>query len=205
MQLQKLLLSLIITSSALYAMESEHKKEAQTEEVKKERVAAIAHHIESYKKERDHASLTAMLAGNKELLLPGDNVEDQVLKTTKFFGSKNYTTKVFVKGDRPIGFITYQKEVSSNWFLKWIVGSPGAIQLFNVLEEHRRQGIGAALLNDALADMKRNDFDAVILQTKVANTSARALYEKHGFALGVPVAPGISDCFYRCKLVNSKL
>lgn len=151
--------------------------------------------------EDDHASLRAMIADNQDLLLPGDDLEGQVLSTAKFFGSKNYITKVFVKDDKPIGFITYQKEVLSlNWFLRWFVGSPGVIQLFNVLEEYRRQGIGTALLENALVDMKKNGFDAVFLQTKVANASARAIYEKNGFALMMPVAAGTTDCFYKRKL-----
>jgi len=160
-----------------------------------------AHTIRLYKQD-DHAVLRIMLENNKDLLLPGDTVEDQILKTTKFFGSKNYTTKVCVKDDTPIGFITYQKEVSTNWFTRWFLGSPGCIQLFNVLKEHRRQGIGAALLKDALVDMQEHGFDSVTLQTKVANGAARALYEKHGFVLSGPTMPAISDCLYTCKLVH---
>ncbi len=149
--------------------------------------------------ENDRACLNAMLAGNKELLLPGDNLEEQVAKTTKFFGSKNYTTKVFVKDDIPVGFITYQKKVQGNWLIRWITGSLGVIQLFNVHEEHRRNGIGTALFNAALADMEKNDFKAVMLQTKVTNTTARSFYEKKGFTL---LVSSFSDCFYKRKLLN---
>lgn len=157
--------------------------------------------------EDDFAILSAMVASNEDLLVPeGDNLEDRVLKTLKFFGSKNYITKVFVKDDKLVGFITYQKEVPSlNWLLKWFIGSPGVIQLLNVHEEYRRQGIGAALLHDALEYMKTHRFDTVLLQTKVANASARVLYEKNGFVLLFPIALGESDCWYKCKLVNPKI
>lgn len=150
--------------------------------------------------EVDRPILRAMIAGNQDLLLPGADLESQVLATEKFFGSKQYTTKVYVIDEKPIGFITYQKDVSVHWILKWIIGSPGCIQLFNVDSNHRRKGIGAALLNDALADMKSKGFDAVILQTKVANSPARALYEKHGFVLSSPIAPGATDCLYKYSI-----
>ena len=48
--------------------------------------------------ENDRACLkNAMLAGNKELLLPGDNLEEQVAKTTKFFGRKIILLKYLLK------------------------------------------------------------------------------------------------------------
>lgn len=150
--------------------------------------------------ESDHPTLREMIASNEDLLFPGTNLESRISATAKFFGSNNYTTRVSIKNEKPVGFITYQKEVSVPWFIRWILGSPGAIQLFNVDKGHRRQGIGAALINDALIDMKSKGFDAVIVQTKVANIPARAVYEKHGFILFSPVAPGATDCFYKLKI-----
>ncbi len=44
--------------------------------------------------------------------------------------------------------------------------------------EHRREGIGALLLETALAAHPEADF---YLEVRVSNTAARALYEKHGF------------------------
>ena len=44
--------------------------------------------------------------------------------------------------------------------------------------EHRREGIGAMLLQTALAAHPEADF---YLEVRVSNTAARALYEKHGF------------------------
>lgn len=147
--------------------------------------------------EEDEPTLRAMVAGNEELLLPGNTLAERVLATAKFFGSKNYTTKVYVHDEKPVGFITYQKEVTTPWLLKWLLGSPGFIQIFNVDQEHRRHGIGAALMKVALEDMKSKGFDSVMLQTKVANSPARAFYEKHDFKLLFPVAPGMTDCFYK--------
>ncbi|CAN5124357.1 hypothetical protein BH09DEP1_BH09DEP1_2740 [soil metagenome] len=155
-----------------------------------------ANEIRLFQKE-DEPTLRAMIAGNEDLLLPGATLEARVLATAKFFGSKNYTTKVYVHEEKPVGFITYQKEVTVSWFLKWLLGSPGCIQLCNIDQEHRRLGIGAVLIKDALADMKSNGFDTVILQTKVANKAARAFYEKHGFKLSTPAADGVEDCFYK--------
>ena len=147
--------------------------------------------------EEDKPTLCAMIEGNEDLLLPGNTLAERVLATAKFFGSKNYTTKVYVHDEKPVGFITYQKEVTTPWLLKWLLGSPGCIQIFNVDQEHRRHGIGASLMKDALLDMKSKGFDSVILQTKVDNSPARGFYEKHDFKLSSPVAPGITDCLYK--------
>ncbi len=169
------------------------------------------HEIRLYK-ESDHAVLRDMLANNKELLLPGNDVSIQVAKTEKYLNSKNYTTKVCVKNNKPVGFITYVKEGVVVPFFdmndmknfdpnKTVLN--GAIQLFNVLEEHRCQGIGTALLTNALEDMKSKKIKVVIVQTKVGNAASRSLYEKAGFTLLVPIGPHVSpllDCIYR--LVN---
>ncbi len=157
-------------------------------------------HIVRLYQEGDYSFLRGMTAGNQELLLPGDTVEEQILKSEKFFGSKNYTTIVCVKDGKQIGFITYQKEPSSNWFAKKMLGSPGVIQLLNVSKEYRRQGVGAALLTYALEDMRYKGFDTVMVQTRVANNASRALYEKHGFMILFPVTPAVTDCFYKCTL-----
>lgn len=170
--------------------------------------ASYGNEIRLYQ-ESDHAALRAMLANNEELLVPGNDVSVQVAETEKFFNSKNYTTKVYVKNDKPVGFITYSKEGVMAPFIEDMKSynpnkvesvPQGVVQLFNVLEEHRCQGIGTSLLTHALEDMKSKKIKVVIVQTKVANVSARSLYEKAGFALMFPVAPFVSDCFYR--LVN---
>ena len=154
--------------------------------------------------EDDRAILREMIKGNEDLLFPGTDFQElRVSATEKFFGSKSYTTKVCVENEQPIGFITYQKEITISWFLRWIAGSPGFIQLFNVDEQHRRQGIGSVLIKDALADMKDKGFDSVRLQTKVANNPARTFYEKHGFMLLFPVAPGATDCLYKLTFAMS--
>lgn len=50
-----------------------------------------------------------------------------------------------------------------------------------VRPEHRRRGLGAALLSSALAGGKQIGARLVILEVRASNHPARALYERHGF------------------------
>ena len=47
---------------------------------------------------------------------------------------------------------------------------------------YRRQGIGAALVSEMLERAKKMGMESVLLEVRESNTSAKALYEMHGFA-----------------------
>lgn len=160
--------------------------------------AILGDEIRIYK-DSDYPYLKEMICNNPELLLPGNDHQQQVEATAKFFGSKNYTTLVDVIDEKPVGFITYQKALSTWWLIRWITRSGGAFQLLSVEKEYQRRGIGNKLIQAAIADMKTQGFQSITLQTKTANTAARALYEKNGFTLAMG-APGMDDCFYKRAL-----
>lgn len=161
--------------------------------------------------EKDHTILCNMIANNEELLVPGNDFDTRIAETVKFLGSNNYTTQVYIKNDELVGFITYTKEGYVAPFIdmkNYDSKKPtsilhGAIQLLAVQEKYYRQGIGKALVKVALEDMKCKKVEAVILQTKVKNSAARSLYEKFGFELMFPVAPTVSDCFYRLLFLGN--
>lgn len=152
-----------------------------------------AHEIRLYK-DTDQATLRAVLMKNEDLLLPGPDFNTRVAETEKYFKSNNYITKVCIKDGKPVGFITYVKDgyLAPGFNILY-----GCIQLLAVVEKYYRQGIGKALVEVALEDMKHKKIQEVIVMTKVKNIASRALYEKLGFQILFPIAPFAEDCFYR--------
>jgi [ribosomal protein S18]-alanine N-acetyltransferase len=61
-----------------------------------------------------------------------------------------------------------------------------------VSPEFRRRGVGEALLAAGLAIFRRSRMEEVFLEVRESNTSARALYARHGFR---PV--GQRSAYYR--------
>jgi ribosomal-protein-alanine N-acetyltransferase len=68
----------------------------------------------------------------------------------------------------------------------------GEVLNLAVAPEFRRRGIGGALLQAGLAAFRRTQVDEVFLEVRESNTSARALYARHGFR---PV--GQRSAYYR--------
>lgn len=59
----------------------------------------------------------------------------------------------------------------------------GAINNVGVLPEYRRNGIADKLLSELISYSKNNGISIITLEVRTSNTSAIALYEKHGFSL----------------------
>jgi len=68
----------------------------------------------------------------------------------------------------------------------------GEVLNLAVAPEFRRRGVGEALLEAGLAAFRRSRVDEVFLEVRESNTSARALYARHGFR---PV--GQRSAYYR--------
>lgn len=68
----------------------------------------------------------------------------------------------------------------------------GEVLNLAVAPEFRRRGVGEALLEAGLAAFRRGRVDEVFLEVRESNTSARALYARHGFR---PV--GQRSAYYR--------
>jgi [ribosomal protein S18]-alanine N-acetyltransferase len=71
-------------------------------------------------------------------------------------------------------------------------GGMGEVLNLAVVPEFRRRGIGEALLEAGLALFRRSGVEEVFLEVRESNTSARALYARHGFR---PV--GQRSAYYR--------
>jgi ribosomal protein S18 acetylase RimI-like enzyme len=80
----------------------------------------------------------------------------------------------------------------------------GHIVTIDVLEAHRRTGVGSALLRRAEARMKRRGVGEVWLETATDNEAAIAFWEKHGYRSRGRLAnyyPDGVDAFAMCKLL----
>lgn len=71
-------------------------------------------------------------------------------------------------------------------------GDEGAIANVAVSPAWRRRGCADALLTALLTHAARRELSRLTLEVRVSNTAARALYEKHGFAV-----VGMRPRFYR--------
>jgi ribosomal-protein-alanine N-acetyltransferase len=68
----------------------------------------------------------------------------------------------------------------------------GEVLNLAVSPDYRRRGVGEALLGAGLATFRRSRIEEVFLEVRESNTSARALYARHGFR---PV--GQRSAYYR--------
>jgi ribosomal protein S18 acetylase RimI-like enzyme len=79
---------------------------------------------------------------------------------------------------KAVGFVQMMPKLSSTSMRRdWVVND-----LF-VAEQHRRQGIATALMNESLAFAKRTGAAKMSLKTQADNAAARALYEREGWEL----------------------
>ena len=69
----------------------------------------------------------------------------------------------------------------AGFILAELAPDEGHIITLDVLEDHRRQGIGSLLLNAAETEMISRGGQRMILETATANKAAIALWEKHGY------------------------
>jgi len=68
------------------------------------------------------------------------------------------------------------------YVVAWHVLDEGEIGNLAVHDSARRQGIGARLLEGAIAAVRASDVDSLYLEVRDSNAAARALYASRGFA-----------------------
>jgi ribosomal-protein-alanine N-acetyltransferase len=67
------------------------------------------------------------------------------------------------------------------YVVAWLVGDEAEVANLAVAPEWRGQGVGAALLDAALAEMRRGGAHVAHLEVRDSNMPARALYGSRGF------------------------
>ena len=68
------------------------------------------------------------------------------------------------------------------YVVAWFVLDEGEIGNLAVHASARRQGVGARLLDGAIAKVRGSDVDSLYLEVRDSNAAARALYASRGFA-----------------------
>ena len=85
------------------------------------------------------------------------------------------------EGDAAVGCISFGKPVSVSG-LKELPAGCGEIRSLYILPEYMRRGYGKALLHDAELALRIQGFSHCSLYVLEQNLSARAFYEKNGYA-----------------------
>jgi ribosomal-protein-alanine N-acetyltransferase len=67
------------------------------------------------------------------------------------------------------------------YIVAWFVLDEGEIGNLAVADEARRNGVGARLLDGAIAAVRTAGVDALYLEVRDSNAAARALYASRGF------------------------
>jgi ribosomal-protein-alanine N-acetyltransferase len=67
------------------------------------------------------------------------------------------------------------------YVVAWFVLDEGEIGNLAVASEARREGVGARLLDGAIAAVRKSDVDTLYLEVRDSNAAARALYASRGF------------------------
>ncbi len=119
-----------------------------------------------------------------------------------------YEIKLYFKNDYMIGVIVYDKKAYQSSLRIDITKKHtpyqefkcGEIAFLTVRDEYHRQGVGTALLQEALNDMKKNGIEVAQMYTFVNDIAARSLFEKNGFSLAMPVEDRARLCYYHMPL-----
>ncbi len=93
---------------------------------------------------------------------------------------------VLLAGDPPAGFALFRIRPSL-----WAKAGDAYLEELYVAPEHRRQGIGRALLETSIEAARKAGANHFELTTGETDTEARTLYESHGFTNheGAPDGP----------------
>jgi ribosomal-protein-alanine N-acetyltransferase len=110
---------------------------------------------------------------------------DAVLEIERAAFGDPWSRSAFVDliGDPRVAFLV--ADVAGDvrgYIVAWHVLDEGEIGNLAVHDSARRQGIGARLLDGAIAAVRASDVDSLYLEVRDSNAAARALYASRGFA-----------------------
>ena len=87
--------------------------------------------------------------------------------------------------DNPLVWFVVAEEPGTarlaGYIVAWFVADEAEIANLAVAQDVRRRGVGALLLDGALAESERRGARAVFLEVRQSNAAARALYRSRGF------------------------
>ena len=86
-------------------------------------------------------------------------------------------------GGKHVGYIMCKTEFGFSNFKKLGFVKKGHVVSIAVVEEHRRKGIGNALVEESVNGVNLRKCDEFYLEVRCSNTDAVRLYEKMGFVI----------------------
>lgn len=86
-------------------------------------------------------------------------------------------------GRKLVGYIMCKTEYGFSNFKKLGFVKKGHVVSVAVLSEHRKKGIGRALIEEAIAGVKIKKSDELYLEVRCSNSEAIKIYEKLGFVI----------------------
>lgn len=86
-------------------------------------------------------------------------------------------------GGKSVGYIMCKTEFGFSNFKKLGFVKKGHVVSIAVVEEHRKKGIGNALVEESVNGIQLRKCDEFYLEVRCSNTDAVRLYEKMGFAI----------------------
>lgn len=86
-------------------------------------------------------------------------------------------------GGNHVGYIMCKTEFGFSNFKKLGFVKKGHVVSIAVVEEHRKKGIGNALVEESVNGVKLRKCDEFYLEVRCSNTDAVRLYEKQGFVI----------------------
>ena len=86
-------------------------------------------------------------------------------------------------GGKHVGYIMCKTEFGFSNFKKLGFVKKGHVVSIAVVEEHRKKGIGNALVEESVNGVKLRKCDEFYLEVRCSNTDAVRLYEKQGFVI----------------------
>ena len=84
---------------------------------------------------------------------------------------------------RPVGYIMCKTEYDFSNFKKLGFVKKGHVVSVAVLDEHRKKGIGKALVEESMKGVKIKRCDELYLEVRCSNIDGVRLYEKLGFII----------------------
>ena len=84
-------------------------------------------------------------------------------------------------GGKHVGYVMCKTEYGFSNFKKLGFVKKGHVVSIAVLDEHRRKGIGKALVEESLIGVKSRKCDELYLEVRCSNNEAVKLYERRGF------------------------
>ncbi len=86
-------------------------------------------------------------------------------------------------GDKVVGYIMCKTEFGFSNFKKLGFVKKGHVVSIAVLNEHRRKGIGRAIVEESINGVKSKKCDELYLEVRCSNNEAVKLYESMGFII----------------------